>query len=518
MLFVAVAVAAAITAATALAGTGDLTPQGCTEDPGAPDGCADSTGGLSGAVAVAVSPDGKSVYVTGFNSSSIVRFDRSLTTGTLTPRGCINDDDTGDVGCTVHAPGLDGARGVTVSPDGKSVYVTGALDNSIAIFKRSKSGALTSKGCIEDNDVGPDSCAKKTNGLGAPVTVAVSPDGKSVYAATATDNAIVQFKRDKQTGALTGKGCIDDNDSGPDTCTDSADGLDQAFGVAVSPDGKSVYAVSNADWALVAFKRDKSSGALTPKGCFDDSGADACAGAAPGLDGANSLVVTPDGGSVYVASENAVARFDRSSNGTLKPKGCIEDNDSGPLAECTASVDGLTQAFGIGTSPDGRSVYVAATGDNSIVRFDRAGSGALSGASCIDDNDVGPETCPQSTDGLDGATGVAVSPDERSLYVAAQDDRDVARFDRADEDSPKTSITDKPKATTKSTKATLKFTSSEPLSTFKCSLDGAAFKKCSSPTRYTNLSKGTHNFKVRATDPSGNTDSSPAKASWKVKG
>ena len=287
----------------------------------------------------------------------------------------------------------------------------------------------------------------------------------------------------------------------------------------VSPDGRSVYAVSNADFALVSFKRDRASGALTPAGCVDDTGPDDCARHAAGLDGVNSVVVTPDGKSVYTAAggADAVARFDRSTSGKLTPQGCIEDNDSGPASECTQTTDGLTQPFGLATSPDGSSIYAVTTGDDSIVSLDRAPSGALSNPSCIDDIS-GADLCPQSSAGLGGASSVAVSADGRSVYVASQDDRDVARFDRSDSTPPDTSITAAPPKSTKSAKATLRFTSSEPLSAFKCSLDGGPFKSCSSPKHYSGLAKGLHNFMVRATDPSGNTDPSPAKASWKVKG
>jgi hypothetical protein len=63
------------------------------------------------------------------------------------------------------------------------------------------------------------------------------------------------------------------------------------------------------------------------------------------------------------------------------------------------------------------------------------------------------------------------------------------------------------------------FTSSEVGSSFECSVDGGAFTPCTSPhTVADKLSRGTtHTFAVRAIDPSGNTDPTPATVEFKVK-
>jgi hypothetical protein len=81
---------------------------------------------------------------------------------------------------------------------------------------------------------------------------------------------------------------------------------------------------------------------------------------------------------------------------------------------------------------------------------------------------------------------------------------------------PETTITSGPSGTVNSSSASFSFTSSEPGSTFACSLDGGAYEACSSPRSYTGLSVGPHTFRVRATDPAGNTDGSPAERTWNV--
>jgi hypothetical protein len=65
-------------------------------------------------------------------------------------------------------------------------------------------------------------------------------------------------------------------------------------------------------------------------------------------------------------------------------------------------------------------------------------------------------------------------------------------------------------------KATIRFRSSQPTSTFACSLDGKTFSKCSSPGVYRNLAKGRHVFRVKARNSLGATDPSPAKRRFRI--
>jgi chitodextrinase len=85
-----------------------------------------------------------------------------------------------------------------------------------------------------------------------------------------------------------------------------------------------------------------------------------------------------------------------------------------------------------------------------------------------------------------------------------------------DTTAPETTITAGPSGTVTETGASFEFASSESGSRFECSLDGASFDACATPTSHIGLSFGAHTFSVRASDVGGNTDPSPATRSWTI--
>ena len=131
-------------------------------------------GALDGASQVAISPDGKNIYIACYVADGIVYYDRDPSDGSLSNKKTITD-----------ATNLDGANSVAVSPDGKSVYVTGSKSDTMVSFDRdATTGALTNKVVTKDS----------TNLDGAR-GVAVSPDNKNVYTVSYTSKTIVSFDR-----------------------------------------------------------------------------------------------------------------------------------------------------------------------------------------------------------------------------------------------------------------------------------------------------------------------------------
>ena len=60
------------------------------------------------------------------------------------------------------------------------------------------------------------------------------------------------------------------------------------------------------------------------------------------------------------------------------------------------------------------------------------------------------------------------------------------------------------------------FTGTATAAVFECQLDQGLYQPCASPAVYSELSKGTHTFQVRAIDSNGFVDLSPATANWTV--
>jgi DNA-binding beta-propeller fold protein YncE len=245
--------------------TGALTqkppPTACISQSGTGGAC--QTGkALDAAVGVTVTRDGKSVYVASFGSDAVAIFDRDPATGALVQKagraGCVSDDGTG--GACEDGKALKGATRLATSTDGTSVYVGSANSDAVAVFDRDPaSGALVQKagaaGCVSEDGTG--GACQNGKALVDARSVAVAPDGDSVYVASQGSDAVAVFARNRATGALTQKpgaaGCLSETSTNG-ACRDGA-ALDEAYGVAASPDGKSVYAASVASDAVAILDR-----------------------------------------------------------------------------------------------------------------------------------------------------------------------------------------------------------------------------------------------------------------------
>jgi DNA-binding beta-propeller fold protein YncE len=411
-------------ATVAIAATGALTYVGCLANNG-DDGCAEPRhNSLGNNVGLAASPDGGSVYVASFDGF-LTRLVRDPT-GALTYGDCVADDERR--GCRdIPHDAIDSATGVAVSPDGRSVYVTsGQRTNAVTRFKLNDAGTLVYRSCLANGGAhaGTGGCARAPrNSLDSNEAVAISPDGRSVYVVSSDSDSITRFAR-RPSGALTYRGCIANR--GAHGCRKPKhDSLGGAFDVVVSPDGGSVYVASLGGDAVTRFDRG-AGGTLTPRGCFANGGSHGCRKPShDSLGGADALAVSGDGESVYVASLRAgsVSRFDRSPSGRLEPGGCIANWGAHGCRE--PDQNSLNGADGIAVSADGASVYVSAMsgptvngGVGAITRLERRPDGSLGYEGCFADG--GKYDChAPALDSIGSPESISVSPDDRSLYVGS---------------------------------------------------------------------------------------------------
>ena len=381
------------------------------------DGGNEDSNRLFGASGVAVSPDGSQLFVTSAIESALTVFDRDEF-GNITFSQTIRDGS--DVGGILGSELLAGAFGVAVSPDGSQVFVTSVGDDGLTVFSRDEFGNLSEQQRLRDGRRDPNENDIDT--LAGAIDVAVSPDGSQVFVVSLTDAAITVFDRDA-TGNLTLRQSVADGQAG-------ANELFGASGVAVSPTGDQVFVTSHIDAAITVFNRD-ASGNLTLRQTIKDGDGDV-----QNLFGASSVVVSPDGNQVYVASatDAALTVFDRNADGTLSFAQVLRDNEGGAQLFGGASdifagtnVVGFPEIKGFSSvtiSPDGKQVFVASFEENGLTVFDRDLSGRLTFNQFIQDQDG------NGANQLAGAIGVVVSPDNEQVFVTGFEDGAITAFNR----------------------------------------------------------------------------------------
>ena len=333
-------------------------------------------------------------------------------------------------GCT-SAPGLESARAVAITADGHNLYVGGGT--SIAVFQRdAKTGALTQLagilGCVSSS--GGTGCGHAL-GLSGVAQIALSPDGRHLYAVSSISGSVTAFARDTKTGSLTqlrgAAGCV--RPGGDGGCA-SGVGLAGATAMVIAPDGRSLYVAGKEANAVASFSIDPVGGALLQLG---GKGACVRGGDDPGacldgraLLGADALAISPDGAIVYAAAKDvdAVAVLQRDpTTGALSQQagltGCIRL--SGGLGCATAR--SLAQPSALVIAPGGRDLYVASGSGNAISVLQRdTATGLLiqpaGTAGCIGQGIADCTAAPLLT----APAALAMGPDGSSLTVATAGD------------------------------------------------------------------------------------------------
>jgi DNA-binding beta-propeller fold protein YncE len=378
------------------------------------------------------------------------------------------------------AKALDGVAALAVAPDGRHLYAAGFASDAVSALRVGARGRLRFDGCVADGGAALAGCATAPEGtlqspaglavgggglyvasqgsdavtrlglrgggrptfrecvaaageacatkgaaaLRGPTALALGPGGRDLYVASGEGGSVARLRAGE--GRLRAAGCL--AYAGAFGCRRvRKNSLVGADGIAVAPDGRAAYAVAFDSAAVTELGR-SASGALTYRGCIGDRGVADCRGLRRGtLAGAAGVATAPDGRDLYVASQvGTVTRFAVTRGGRLAFSGCIGD---GGLAGCAPAPRRLLAgATGLAIAPDGRTLYVAAKGADAIVELSTAGA-APSFLGCV--RAGGGNGCASApATSLRGAYALAGAPDGRSLYAGASGSGAVGSFDQ----------------------------------------------------------------------------------------
>ena len=303
-----------------------------------------------------------------------------------------------------------------------------ALVLALAAAAAAAPGDLRFERCVDDT-FGPEDCGRSGKALNGANAVVLSPDGASAYVASVFSDAVTHLKVNQAEGRLrpVNRHCVD-NVGGADPCPRQAPGLLTVASLTVSPDEKFVYATGGNGSTVTVLERDGDTGSLRSRGCIedDDGGFDVCGREAPGMLGANHIVISPDGRFAYVAAgtDDAIAILKRNQQtGKLRAFDCVEDGERsvGPDSSgCGRAAGGLNGVAEVALGRGSRSLYYAGALDDTVGRMGRTrDNGRLKPRECVADENTGTGGCTLEMQGLDGPGQLALDSERRFLYAGA---------------------------------------------------------------------------------------------------
>ncbi len=351
----------------------------------------DPTDHIDEADAVVVSPDGSKVLVTGYSSDSTGIYDY-----TTAAYDAATGAELWKKKYDGPSSGYDSATAIAVSPDGSRVFVTGGSagtngygDIATIAYEATNGSQLwlaRYDGSSHRNDAGQ--------------SVAVSPDGSTVFVAGYTDGKRLDFTvigYDAAAGSQLWARIY----NGP-----VSRGVDAAEAVAVSPDGSKVFATgfsaagSTNDFTTMAL--DAGTGGPIWLKTYDGPGHNSDSGFA--------IAASPDGTTVFVTGDSIAPNFynDYTTIAYAAATGAKKwlSRYNGPAGK-------EDEAHSLGLSPDGSKVFVSGLSTGVGTGYDYATNAydAATGTPLWSRRYDGPGSLD------DGADDLGVSPDGLKVFV-----------------------------------------------------------------------------------------------------
>jgi hypothetical protein len=385
---------------------------------------------------IAISPDGKNLYVPSRGRSALAVFNRNATTGALTQKtgalGCYTSDSTiaSNDNCTLVGTGLTGVAAVAVSANGSNVY-TGGSDGGLVHFTRTSAGDLVYVGTGLN--------------LGGQInSVTTSPDNGSVYTShtIAPGGFIGVYQTSASGSGLVYRECLDSPTANWGCIHMPSDGyVDDPGDLLVTPDNKQLILAngetvspSYSSGSIVGFTRTTSGTSrgdlAAPSTATCISGSMANCQTQSGVFYVRGLASGVTGTRIYAAGYYGVFRFDRNAS----------TNALAPVTGTSACLSWEGNSFACGTfapgvassrviphrdiviPPDGENIYSGTEGGTSTTLWSmsRGSSGSFASLPaplrCLSINGGSP--CPTVINGGTAIQSMAASAAGRNVYVA----------------------------------------------------------------------------------------------------
>jgi len=304
--------------------------------------------------------------------------------------------------------GLGNPRAIKVSSDNSKVFVSSGDDNALAIFNLDSDFNLTFSKVFKNS-------SPSINGLeGASGVISLRHDNQIVVTGF-YDGALTVFSKDNNDyrfNETISDGLSYERVFDSDVPLEKLDnlGLLGAWDIINTLNEKQLFVASYKSNSISIFDI-KENGNVIFNGKITDAKL-----AESDLGNPISLALSPLNEQLYVLGfeKHQLTIFDRNKEGNLSVKQVLKND-----------IDGVQQFVNpqkIVVSPNGKFLYVACSGSNSLVVFHKLDSGKYGFLQAINNSDIGGS-------GLEGAGSLAISPDGSKVYAAGESGIGLYLFD-----------------------------------------------------------------------------------------
>ena len=271
--------------------------------------------GLNGALGVTVSGDGDLLFVAGFFDNALSVWRVNAEAGTLSQTALYRNGGPDPDDASKRIYGLDGASGIAVSGDGKLLFVTGEFDSALSVWRvNAEAGTLSQTALYQDPDpfFRINEVDGRFDGLNGALGVTVSGDGALLFVTARDDSALSVWRVDASSGTLSQTALYQDSkvdETDPNYIREvdgRIDGLNGAGGIAVS--GDLLFVTGVFDDALSVWRVNAEAGTLSQTALYQDPDPffriNEVDGRIDGLNGARSAAVSGDGVLLFVTGRD----------------------------------------------------------------------------------------------------------------------------------------------------------------------------------------------------------------------